>query len=151
MFLYLLYWLLSPILWILLFPACLINAKIRHHWLTENRSWKSASKKIKMYGNGKTVVLFHAASSGEFEQLQPVLKEMDRNKFFILQSFFSPTVYIKEKEKNTHNPIPRTVLYWFLILLLLLVSHEIPATAGLPCACLICDSSSVKSKCSAGV
>ena len=47
----------------------------------------------------KTVVLFHAASSGEFEQLQPILEKMDRNRFFILQSFFSPTVY--KHEKNT--------------------------------------------------
>ena len=28
MLLYLLYWLLAPILWILLFPACLFNTKI---------------------------------------------------------------------------------------------------------------------------
>ena len=58
-----------------------------------------------MYGNGKTVVLFHAASSGEFEQLQPVLKEMDRNKFFILQSFFSPTVYTHEKNTKLADAV----------------------------------------------
>ena len=99
MLLYLLYWLLTPILWILLLPACLINTKIRHHWLSENSSWKSAKKIINKDSSKKTVVLFHAASTGEYEQLQPVLKKMDRNRFFILQSFFSPTVY--KYEKNT--------------------------------------------------
>ena len=99
MIFYLLYWLLAPILWILLLLACLFNTKIRHHWLTENNSWKSAEKKIRKDGSKKIVVLFHAASAGEFEQLKPVLKVMDRNRFFILQSFFSPTIY--ESEKNT--------------------------------------------------
>ena len=100
MLLYLLYWLLTPILWILLLPACLINTKIRHHWLIENSSWKSAEKIIKKDNSKKTVVLFHAASTGEYEQLQPVLKKMDRNRFFILQSFFSPTVYSMKKIQN---------------------------------------------------
>ena len=99
MFLYLLYLLLAPILWLLLIPACLFNTKIRHHWLNENSSWKSAAKMIKKDRRRKTVVLFHAASQGEFEQLQPILKRMDRNQFFLLLSFFSPTVY--KHEKNT--------------------------------------------------
>ena len=107
MFLYLLYWLIAPILWMLLIPACIFNAKIRHHWLNEHKSWKSARKKIKIDNNKKTVVLFHAASSGEFEQLQPILKKMDRNRFFILQTFFSPTVY--KCEKNT--PLADAVCY----------------------------------------
>ena len=92
-----LYWLLAPIFWILLLPACLFNPKIRHHWLTENSSWKSAEKKINKAENMKTIVLFHAASSGEFEQLQPVLEQVDRNRFFIIQSFFSPT-------RSRHRP-----------------------------------------------
>jgi len=99
MLLYLLYWLLAPILWLLLLPACLVNKKIRHHWLNENRSWKSASIKIKENRRKRIVVLFHASSAGEFEQLQPILNVMDRNRFFILQTFFSPTVY--KSEKNT--------------------------------------------------
>ncbi len=105
MFLYLLYWILAPILWLLLLPACLFNTKIRLHWLNEYSSWKSAEKKINKDGSKKTVVLFHAASAGEFEQLQPVLKKMDRNRFFILQSFFSPTVYIKEKNTKFANAV----------------------------------------------
>ena len=97
MLLYLLYWLLAPILWLLLLPACLVNTKIRHHYLNEKSSWKSARGKIKKDTSKRVVVLFHAASSGEFEQLQPILMKMDRDRFFILQSFFSPTVYKNEK------------------------------------------------------
>jgi len=48
---------------------------------------------------GKEVVLFHAASAGEYEQLKSILKEVDRTKYFILLTFFSPTIF--EKEENT--------------------------------------------------
>ncbi len=97
MLLYLLYWLIAPILWILLFPACLFNTKIRHHWLNERKTWRSVEKKYQEQKNEKIVVLFHAASTGEFEQLKPILKQMDRTRFFIIQSFFSPTVFNIEK------------------------------------------------------
>ena len=107
MLLYLLYWLLAPILWILLFPACLFNNKIRHHWVNERKTWRSVEKKWKEQKNGKIVVLFHAASAGEFEQLKPILKKMDRKRFFIIQSFFSPTVF--NIEKNT--PLADTTCY----------------------------------------
>ncbi|WP_218836541.1 3-deoxy-D-manno-octulosonic acid transferase, partial [Candidatus Pelagibacter communis] len=59
----------------------------------------SAKKIWQKQGSGKQVVLFHAASAGEFEQLKPILKKMDREKFFLLQTFFSPTVY--NPERNT--------------------------------------------------
>ena len=107
MFFYLLYWLISPILWILLIPACLFNAKICHHWSNEKKSWLSAQTKCHKYRNKKTVVLFHAASAGEFEQLKPVLEKMDRNQYFILLTFFSPTAY--KYEKNT--PMADAVCY----------------------------------------
>ena len=60
-------------------------------------TWKSAQKKILQSENQKTFVLFHAASTGEFEQLQPVLKRIDRSQYFILLSFFSPTIFTSEK------------------------------------------------------
>ena len=46
------------------------------------------------------MLLFHAASAGEFEQLKPILAEIDRTKFFIIQSFTSSTIYNKEKNNN---------------------------------------------------
>ena len=98
MFLLSLYWLLSPVLWILLPVFSIFNPKLRHHFFHESASWKKAGKKIDDRGEGKKVIIFHAASTGEFEQLQPVLKKVDCSRYFVLLTFFSPTVFIKEKE-----------------------------------------------------
>ena len=39
------------------------------------------------------VLIFHAATAGEYEQLKPILKKINRKKYFIIQSFTSPTIY----------------------------------------------------------
>jgi len=92
-----LYWLLSPVLWILLPLIAIINPKVRHHWFHEKKTLKLAQETIQQNRKSKTVVLFHAASTGEFEQLKPVLNRIDRDQYFILLSFFSPTVFTSEK------------------------------------------------------
>ena len=107
MFLLTLYWLLFPILWIFLPVFAIVNPKIRHHWLHGRVSIKSARIKIQLDTKSRTVVLFHAASTGEFEQLQPVLKKIDRSRYFILISFFSPTVFKPEKD----TPLADAVCY----------------------------------------
>lgn len=98
MFLLSLYWLISPILWILLPVFAIFNTKIRHHWLHERSSWKEALVRRQEIGDRRKAVLFHAASAGEFEQLQPILKKVDRSRYFVLLTFFSPTVFLTEKE-----------------------------------------------------
>ena len=98
MFLLSLYWLLSPVLWILLPVFAIFNPKIRHHWLHERSSWKEALVRRQGIGDRRKAVLFHAASAGEFEQLQPILKKVDRSRYFVLLTFFSPTVFLTEKE-----------------------------------------------------
>ena len=98
MFLLSLYWLLSPVLWILLPVFAIFNPKIRHHWLHERSSWKEALVRRQEIGDRRKAVLFHAASAGEFEQLQPILKKVDRSRYFVLLTFFSPTVFLMEKE-----------------------------------------------------
>ena len=105
MLFYLLYWLIAPILWILLIPASLFNSKIRHHLLNESRTLQFSKEKIQKNINEKIVVHFHASSMGEFEQLQPILKKMDRNKFFILLSFFSSTGYKHEKDTQLADTV----------------------------------------------
>jgi 3-deoxy-D-manno-octulosonic-acid transferase len=97
-FLLSLYWLLSPILWILLPLFSIFNPKLRHHWLHQKSTWLLAGERRKEKGEGKQVVLFHAASTGEFEQLKPILKKINRSKYFILLTFFSPTIFTIEKE-----------------------------------------------------
>ena len=103
MILLLLYWLLTPILWIIIIISSFFNPKIRHHWLNERKTWLSAKKICER--NDKSIVLFHASSKGEFEQLKPILKNMNREKFFILQTFFSPTVYNIEKDTSLADAI----------------------------------------------
>ena len=107
MFFLLLYWLLSPVLWILLPLIAIINPKVRHHWFHEKKTLKLAQEIIQQNRKSKTVVLFHAASTGEFEQLKPVLNRMDRTQYLILLSFFSPTVFTREK----NTPLADAVCY----------------------------------------
>ena len=97
MFFYLAYWLLSPLTWFLVLIISLFNFKLRHNLLNQQKSYQFVKNKLR--NNDKIVILLHAASMGEFEQLIPILNEIDRNKFFIILSFFSPTGY--ERQKNT--------------------------------------------------
>ena len=105
MFLLSLYWLLSPVLWILLPVFAIFNPKIRHHWLHERSSWKEALVRRQKIGDRRKAVLFHAASAGEFEQIKPILNKMDRESYFILLTFFSPTIYLKEKDTSLADAV----------------------------------------------
>ena len=105
MFLLSLYWLLSPVLWILLPVFAIFNPKIRHHWLHERSSWKEALIRRQEIGDRRKAVLFHAASAGEFEQIKPILNKMDRESYFILLTFFSPTIYLKEKDTSLADAV----------------------------------------------
>ena len=105
MFLLSLYWLISPILWILLPVFAIFNTKIRHHWLHERSSWKEALVRRQEIGDRRKAVLFHAASAGEFEQIKPILNKMDRESYFILLTFFSPTIYLKEKDTSLADAV----------------------------------------------
>ena len=44
--------------------------------------------------------MFHAASAGEFEQIKPILKYINKKNYFIIQTFTSPTIFIKEKDND---------------------------------------------------
>ena len=98
MLLYIIYLLLSPFFWLILLLSSLFNYKVRHNFFHSKSTIKLAEKKRTK--TSKTVLLFHAASAGEFEQLKPILAEIDRTKYFIIQSFTSPTIYSKEKNNN---------------------------------------------------
>lgn len=107
MFAYLLYYLLSPFLWILLHFFALFHPKLRKHILGQKSSVNQAVNYLNANRRDKTLVIFHAASAGEFEQLKPILKKIDRQKYFILQTFFSPTIF----EKENQNPLFDTCCY----------------------------------------
>lgn len=98
MFLYFIYLIFSPILWISLRVVGLFNIKVKRHLHDESKTWQEAFEKIRKFKNNRRIVLFHSASAGEFEQIKPILRRVDRSKYFILQTFFSPTIYEKEKD-----------------------------------------------------
>jgi len=79
----------------------LFNYKIRSNYSSSYKQLFYLSRSIKR--QNKKVLLFHAASSGEFEQIQPILRGIDRNKFFIVQSFTSPSVYNIKKNNNLYD------------------------------------------------
>ena len=97
MFIFLCYIILSPIIFSFIIFSSIFNAKIRSHLLDARKSVRLAKSKIDLSGKDKKVILFHAASAGEYEQLKPILKEIDSAKYFVLLTFFSPTIFKKEK------------------------------------------------------
>ena len=100
MIIYLLYFFLSPVFWCILQLFRLFNPKINQHLNHQRRSIYSVIHSLSIQQNNREIVIFHAASSGEFEQLKPILREIDRKKYFLIQTFFSPTVFDKEKNSN---------------------------------------------------
>ena len=103
MFFYLIYWLSAPIIWFSILLTSIINPKIRHHWKNETKILRSIKEKIKH--NKKKVILLHAASMGEFQQIKPIIDILDKNKYFILLSFFSPTGYNEKKNITSVDAI----------------------------------------------
>ena len=96
MILYFLYILLTPITIISILLLSFFNKKIRVKIFNEIKSRRLAYNEVKKNKGDKELLIFHAASAGEFEQLKPILIRIDRKKYFVLQTFFSPTIYNKE-------------------------------------------------------
>ena len=90
MILYIIYFILSPILWILLQLVSIFNTKIRERSLAYSTLFQKT--KIKIIENHRDVILFHAASNGELEQLKPIFRKIDRTKYFILLTISSPSL-----------------------------------------------------------
>ena len=91
---YLLYLLLSPFIYLLLLLSIPFNKKIRTHFFEQKKEFqKILNQKI------ETPIIIHAASAGEFEQIKPILRERDKTNH-VIQTFFSPTIYNKEKNPS---------------------------------------------------
>lgn len=89
---YFLYFILSPFIFIILIVSALFNKKIYNHLAEQKKTFKQILEK-----NLKDPIIIHAASAGEFEQVKPLLKKRDKSFSPIIQTFFSPTIYNKEK------------------------------------------------------
>ena len=91
---YLLYLLLSPLIYLLLLLSIPFNKKIRSHFFEQKKEFKKIqSQKI------ENSIIIHAASAGEFEQVKPILR-VKNNSNNVIQTFFSPTIFNKEKKSN---------------------------------------------------
>ncbi len=96
---------MSPILWLLIPILSIFNVKIRHHLLNQKSSIENVKKKIINKNENVPIIHFHAASAGEFEQLKPILKKINRSNNFILVTFFSPTIYKLENKTNLADAV----------------------------------------------
>ena len=84
---YIIYFFLSPLIYLLLLALIPFNKKIREHWLNQGKTFNQIKKK-----KYKNPIVIHAASAGEFEQVKPLLSSFDKKRP-IVQTFFSPTIY----------------------------------------------------------
>ena len=94
---YILYLILSPLIYLILLFLIPFNSKIRDHWLNQKKTFNEVKKR-----KYKNPIIIHAASAGEFEQVKPLLLDYNK-KTPIIQTFFSPTIYNKEKKSTLFN------------------------------------------------
>ena len=86
MLLYIIYFLLAPLFWVLILFSSLFHPKIRENYFSFYKRINIIKKSVHHSNNKKKILLFHAASAGEYEQLKPLLRLINRNKYFIIQS-----------------------------------------------------------------
>jgi len=105
MILFCIYFFFSPIIWSLIQVVGLFHRKIRRRLLSQGVIWRRAVETIDAKRGDKSVIILHAASAGEFEQLKPLLPKIDRSRFLIVQVFFSPTVFGKEYTSDIFDAV----------------------------------------------
>ena len=102
MFVFLIYIILSPLIYILLIMFSIFDEKTRIILFNNHRL---NNKKL---NTNKKKLLFHAASAGEYEQLKPILTKVDRNIYFIIVTCMSPTIFNQLSKNKEINYIPRS-------------------------------------------
>lgn len=132
MFLFILYYFLSPFIFILLIIISFFNKKIRILLSDQKKSFLNIKSKLNI---DKKKIVIHAASSGEYEQIKPLLRVIDRNIYFIIVTCMSPTVFKSIKEDSLsdlscYHPFdfPWSAKYFFKIvnpLIYLTTRHDI--------------------------
>ena len=74
MLFYFFYILFTPVFFVFIHIIKCFNKKISNHLLEENESIQNTLKQLACIDRSKRkILLFHAASSGEYEQLKPIL------------------------------------------------------------------------------
>ena len=101
---YIVYFIFSIIMGIALLFVSLFNYKIRTNYYTSHKQFFKLWQLLKGIKNSnKQVLMFHAASAGEYEQIQPILRGIDRTKYFIVQTLTSPSIYNVEKNTKLYD------------------------------------------------
>lgn len=95
MLLFIIYYLISPILFIILLIISLFNKKV---WILLQQQKKTVQKIKSKIITDKKKIIIHAASAGEYEQIKPLLKTIDKNIYFTIITCMSPTIYQTIKE-----------------------------------------------------
>ena len=94
MIFYIIYFILTPLFYLIIHIGKFFSKKIYFNIVNEKQLLSNVKNALKVKNHtNKKILLFHAASTGEFEQLKPILKNINRKKYFIIQSFTSPTIY----------------------------------------------------------
>ena len=91
MIIHLAYIMLSPFLWLAIYIASFLNKKIRLRMNSYKFLLNNSIVKAKQ--TNKEILVFHAASNGELEQLKPIFRLIDRNKYFVMLTISSPSSY----------------------------------------------------------
>ena len=101
---YIIYFLLSIMMGLLLLLLSIFSVKIRSNYINSHfQIFKLFSIKARAVKMNKKILLFHAASAGEYEQIQPILRGIDRQQFFIIQTFTSPTIYNQTNQSSLYD------------------------------------------------
>lgn len=98
---YLIYILFNPIIYIIVSILKLFNNKLYDRSKNYNKVLNQL--KLKLKSNNKKILLFHSASNGEFAALKPILQKIDRDKYFVIQSFLSPSGYDRENNEDLYD------------------------------------------------
>ena len=90
MLLFAIYYLVSPILYLFLLLISQFNKKIKTVFEQQKKSVKKIEEQLK---TDKKKIIIHAASAGEYEQIKPILRRIDKKDYFVIVTCMSPTIY----------------------------------------------------------
>ena len=89
MIIYILYIILSPVIWATLLISIIFNKKIRLRFFSYSKLFNQTIHDVNL--TNKKIILFHAASNGELEQLKPFFRKINREKYYIVLTISSPS------------------------------------------------------------
>ena len=81
MLLFLIYFLISPLVYLCLLLTYPFNAKIRILLNKQKKIIHNLKNRLKNNPINKKIVIIHAASAGEYEQIKPLLRLIDKDIF----------------------------------------------------------------------